>query len=117
MTPKLLQERLSFNLKKIRKTLGFSQEKLAEKAQISFQMINDIEGCRRWPSEKTLSKLANALQTDVYTLFLPENTDVQATPFQKQTIATDLQKLFAESVEQYLRKQDISSLPNSSKEI
>ena len=117
MTPKLLQERLSFNLKKIRKTLGFSQEKLAEKAQISFQMINDIEGYRRWPSEKTLSKLANALQTDVYTLFLPENTDAQATPFQKQTIATDLQKLFAESVEQYLRKQDISSLPNSSKEI
>ena len=117
MTPELLQRRLSFNLKKVRKILGFSQEKLAEKAQISFQMVNDIEGCRRWPSEKTLSKLANALQTDVYTLFLPENTNAQATPFQKQTIASDLQQLFAESVEQYLEKQDGFSLPNSSQKI
>ncbi len=117
MTPELLQRRLSFNLKKVRKILGFSQEKLAEKAQISFQMVNDIECCRRWPSEKTLSKLANALQTDVYTLFLPENTNAQATPFQKQTIASDLQQLFAESVEQYLEKQDGFSLPNSSQKI
>ena len=105
MTPELLQKRLSANLKKARKTLSLSQEKLAEEAQISVQMMNDIEGCRRWPSEKTLSKLANALQTDVYTLFLPEDSAEQINHLQKQTIADDLQTLFAQAVEQYLASQ------------
>ena len=65
--------------------------------------MNDIEGCRRWPSEKTLTKLANALQLDVYTLFLPEESDTEVSQLQKQSIADDLQKLFAQSVEQYLK--------------
>lgn len=109
MTPELLQKRLSSNIKKARKTLKLSQEKLAELSQISTQMINDIEGCRRWPSEKTLSKLANALQTDAYTLFLPDESENltpnnQTTFLQKKTIAADLQELFAKSVEQYLEK-------------
>lgn len=109
MTPELLQKRLSSNIKKARKTLKLSQEKLAELSQISAQMINDIEGCRRWPSEKTLSKLANALQTDAYTLFLPDESENltlndQTTFLQKKTIAADLQELFAKSVEEYLEK-------------
>ena len=74
----------------------------------SVQMMNDIEGCRRWPSEKTLSKLANALQTDAYTLFLPEDSTEQVSQLQKQTIADDLQKLFAQSVEQYLQNHDLN---------
>ena len=103
MTPELLQKRLSLNLKKARKQLSFSQERLAEEAHISVQMMNDIEGCRRWPSEKTLTKLANALHLDVYTLFLPEESDAEVSQLQKQSIADDLQKLFAQSVEQYLK--------------
>ena len=105
MTPELLQKRLSANLKKARKTLSLSQEKLAEEAQISVQMMNDIEGCRRWPSEKTLSKLANALQTDVYTLFLPEDSKVEVNIAERTAIADDLQTLFAQAVEQYLASQ------------
>jgi hypothetical protein len=34
-------------------------------------MINDIEGCRTWVSDKTLVKLAAALQIETYRLFLP----------------------------------------------
>lgn len=106
MTPELLQQRLSTNLKKARKMLSLSQEKLAEEAKISVQMMNDIEGCRRWPSEKTLVKLSNALQTDVYTLFLPEDSAEQVSQLQKQTIANDLQKLFSQTIEQYLQKHE-----------
>ena len=69
-------------------------------------MMNDIEGCRRWPSEKTLSKLANALQTDAYTLFLPEDSKVEVNIAERTAIADDLQKLFAQSVEQYLQNHD-----------
>ncbi len=103
MTPELLQKRLSSNLKKARKQLSYSQEKLAEEADISVQMMNDIEGCRRWPSEKTLSKLANALQLDVYTLFLPEDSKIEVSIAERKTIADDLQKLFNKTVEQYLK--------------
>jgi transcriptional regulator with XRE-family HTH domain len=52
--------------------LGYSQEKLAEKANLSAQTLNDIEGCRRWISSITMTKLANALHVAEYQLFLPE---------------------------------------------
>ena len=62
---------LSKNIKRHRKALGITQEKLAELAEISANMMNDIEGCRTWVSEKTLTKIATALQTEIYKLFLP----------------------------------------------
>ena len=58
------------NIKKQREILGISQEKLAESAGISSNMIKDIEGCRTWVSDKTLIKLAGALKTDIYRLFI-----------------------------------------------
>ena len=51
--------------------MGLSQEKLADKADISRQMMNDIEGRRRWLTKSTLVKLANALEVDVHELFVP----------------------------------------------
>ena len=63
---------LSGNIKKYRKILGYSQEKLAEKAGLSAQTLNDIEGCRRWVSSITITKLARALQISEYQLLMPE---------------------------------------------
>jgi hypothetical protein len=37
-------------------------------------MINDIEGCRTWVSDKTLIRLANALETEIFRLLLPNST-------------------------------------------
>jgi len=62
---------LSQNIKKRRDLLGISQEKLAENAGISSNMVKDIEGCRSWVSDKTLVKLATALKTDIYRLLVP----------------------------------------------
>ena len=47
-----LRETLSRNIKKFREVAGLTQEKLSEKAGISANMINDIEGCRTWVSDK-----------------------------------------------------------------
>jgi len=72
------KELLSLNIKVLRKKWGFSQEKLAECAGLSAQTISDIEGCRTWVSDKTLERLANVLNVDVFQLFLPpdgENID------------------------------------------
>jgi len=64
-----LRKVLSANIKTRRKKLGISQEKLAEMANLSIQMVNCIEGCRAWVSDKTLIALSNALGVEVYQLF------------------------------------------------
>ena len=66
-----LRKILAANLKEHRKTLGLSQEKLAEMADLSWQTVNSIECHRTWVSEKTLENLANALKIDTFQLLLP----------------------------------------------
>lgn len=73
-----LRECLSLNLKKYRKIKGWSQFELAEKAEISEQTVNSIEGLRLWPSDKTLAKLANVLEVEMYRLFVPQTLAMQS---------------------------------------
>jgi len=70
-----IREILSYNLKIERKKLGLTQEKLAEIAELSAQTINDIEGCRMWVSDKTITKLARVLHVEVYQLLIPSKPD------------------------------------------
>lgn len=81
MTEEELQTRVIENIRALRKKAGLSQEKLADKADISRQMMNDIEGRRRWLTKGTLVKITNALGVDVYELFVPsekENKKIKA---------------------------------------
>jgi transcriptional regulator with XRE-family HTH domain len=64
----------------LRKKCGFSQEKLAEAADLSAQSISDIEGCRTWVSDKTLEKLAQIFNVDIFQLFMPLNEDNENNP-------------------------------------
>lgn len=73
-----LREDLSQNLKKYRKQKGWSQFELAEKAGISEQTINSIEGLRLWPSDKTLSKISSVLEVEMYKLFVPQKISLQS---------------------------------------
>ena len=91
---KTLRKTLSANIKKQRENAGLTQEKLAEKAGISANMINDIEGCRSWISDKTLVKLATALQTETYRLFMPLTlTDNDLAKAATADLAHDLSKI------------------------
>jgi len=66
---------LALNIKALRKKSGFSQEKLAEAADLSTQSISDIEGCRTWVSDKTLERLAKTLNVSIFQLFMPPDED------------------------------------------
>jgi transcriptional regulator with XRE-family HTH domain len=89
-----LRKTLSTNIKRHREQAGLTQEKLAEKAGISANMVNDIEGCRSWVSDKTLVKLAAALQVETYRLFMPPTlTDTDLAKTAVADLAKDLQKL------------------------
>ncbi|MBQ8212057.1 MAG: helix-turn-helix transcriptional regulator [Treponema sp.] len=102
MTEYELQKRFSENLKKLRKAEGLTQEKLAERAQISTQMINDIEGCRRWPSEKTITKIVNVLKIDVERLFEKEDAKKTGNSEIKKQICSEIKKIFEDSVNKYI---------------
>ena len=74
------KELLALNIKALRKKCHFSQEKLAEAANLSAQSISDIEGCRTWVSDKTLENLAKALNIDIFQLFMPPDGGGKETP-------------------------------------
>lgn len=63
------------NVKKYRKLNNLTQEALAEAANISNTYIANIECGQTWISDKTLEKIAYALHTEIYLLFIPENID------------------------------------------
>jgi len=66
---------LASNIKAGRRKSGLSQKKLAELAELSTQTISDIEGCRTWVSDKTLSKLSEVLNVEIFQLFVPTGED------------------------------------------
>jgi transcriptional regulator with XRE-family HTH domain len=102
-----LRKSLSANIKYYRAKYGFSQEKLAEIVGLSDQTINDIEGSRTWVSDKTIIKIARALNIEVYQLFLPQNEAEKLFPVKvpadilqdlKNVIKEDLDRRFSEVV-------------------
>jgi len=78
MEQKDLREAISQNLKKYRKQKGLSQFQLAEKAEVSEQTINSIEGLRLWASDKILYKIASVLDVEMYKLFVPQKISLQS---------------------------------------
>jgi len=102
-----LRKALSANIKHYRAKLGFSQERLAETVGLSDQTINDIEGCRTWVSDKTLVKIARALNVEPYQLLLPQNETGKLFPVKvpsdilqnlKESVKEDLDRRFNEIV-------------------
>ena len=75
--PEKIRQILAQNIKIRRKRLGFSQEKLAEITDMSVQSINTIEGCRMWVSDKTITRLAKALNIEVFQLFMPHRMNIK----------------------------------------
>ena len=97
-----LRKTLSFNIKKQRKILGLTQEKLAEATGLSFQTINDIEGCRMWVSDKTIIKLAQVLYIDIHQLFAP--ITVIRTPTTEQDNLNDHLFTIEDKIIKYIHK-------------
>ena len=69
-----LRHILSSNIKKARSALHITQTKLAQHSDISAAHIIEIEQCKTWVSDRTLTNIAKALNMDAYELLLPENS-------------------------------------------
>ena len=100
MDSESLKNRLSFNIKRLRKKASMTQSQLAEKADLSEATINSIEGCRLWPSDKTFLKICEALDSDVYSLFLPDDVSLET----NGNAFREIQTLFAKRLKKALIK-------------
>jgi transcriptional regulator with XRE-family HTH domain len=72
--PEKIRQILAQNIKNRRNFLGISQEKLAEITNMSVQSINYIEGRRMWVSDKSITRIAKALNVEVFQLLIPFNS-------------------------------------------
>ena len=90
-----LKQLLGTNMKTYRKTLGFSQAKLAEKVDTATNYIAAIEAGRRFPSIEVLEKIALALKIDTPELFSMK-------PVQYNTVKQSLEKQVWQDIGQNL---------------
>lgn len=65
---------LGGNIRLFREAEGYSQEELAEKAEISPPYLGAIERGEKWPGPETLWGIASGLKVNIYDLMKPENT-------------------------------------------
>jgi len=104
-----LQEILRTNVRRARKSLGYSQMKLAELCNVSTSFVGEIELGRKFPSAETLQKLADALGLEPYQLFMDdadmahfERHDVLATL--SRELRQRLDEEVTDTIQKYLRK-------------
>ncbi len=69
--PVSLRTRFGAKVRKVRLSRGWTQEHLAEKANVSLNFLNLIERGQRAPSFDNLERLAKVLRVPVYELFQP----------------------------------------------
>ena len=93
-----LREILAHNLKKNRKKSGFSQAKLAEKVDVSTHHIAMIEICRDYPKLDLLERIADALEIEIYELFIDPHSTTEEMRLVYLTAIKKIEKLASEAI-------------------
>jgi len=95
-----LREVFKENLKKNRRICGFSQEKLAEMAEVSTHHIAMIETGRNFPTAELIERIANALNIEAHELFVNETCSAKNEFEQlRNEIKSDMHQLFTDFLE------------------
>ena len=102
-----LRRILSSNVKHYRGLRGWSQEKLAEKIELSTIFLANIETGKSWVSSLTLTKLANCFGVEPYELFRPKNAPDDRT---KEAIGSLMKDVFV-AIEHSLGQVSKKHLP------
>ena len=97
-----IKEILAANLKENRRKLGLTQEKLAEKANLSLHYLAVLELARRFPSGEMLERLATALEIETHELFTVASSPQNELEKLRQEIKNDIKNEFGEKLEQII---------------
>lgn len=99
-----LRQLLAFTMKEKRRILGYSQAKLAEKADLSTQYIAMIELGRKFPGPETLERIAEALELDVPELFSMPPTEKGLLKKIGRKLLADIEKEAGKAVNKAVRE-------------
>ena len=97
-----LREIIAHNLKKNRKRCGYSQSKLAEIVGVSTHHIAMIETARDYPKMDLVERLANALDMEIYKLFIDPLSPPEEMERLYQSVAKNIENLVSEAIDKAL---------------
>lgn len=106
-----IKKRFGSNVRRYRNALGLTQELFSEQAEMAKSMLASIETGAKFPSAKSLTRICNILNVDVYHLFLPqdiaERSDLKT--FDdigelRKKVTTDVLKVIDKRFQDYLTK-------------
>jgi transcriptional regulator with XRE-family HTH domain len=93
-----IRQILANNMRKYRQKQGFSQVKLAEKADVSAQYIAMIEMCSKFPKPEMLERLAKSLEVETYELFTVAPSPQNELEKIRQDIRQDIRHEFKQEI-------------------
>ncbi|MDR1279162.1 MAG: helix-turn-helix transcriptional regulator [Treponema sp.] len=97
-----LGEILAKNMKKYRRKCGISQAQLAENVDVSTHHIGMIELARNFPTLDLVERIANALDIEIYQLFLEPHSPNEELEQLRQEIRDDMKQLLNDFLEKNL---------------
>jgi len=95
-----IREILAVNIKENRRKMGLTQEKLAEKANMSLHYLAILELARKFPSGDMLERLAEALEVEPHELFNVSPSPKNELEKLRQEIKNDIENSLGEKLEQ-----------------
>ncbi|MDR2176980.1 MAG: helix-turn-helix domain-containing protein [Treponema sp.] len=93
---------LAVNLKEYRRRNGFSQDKLAELADISSQYLATVETCRKFPTPEVLERLAAALNIETHLLFEVSTSPEEALERLHRSVIVDIKQVVRDAIKETL---------------
>jgi len=107
-----IKEIFAENLRKIRRKKGLTQEKLAEKANMSLQYLALLEIARKFPSGEMLERLANALDIETYELLAVASSANNELELLRNNIISEV-KTLNESLAKNITDEVIKAIKNT----
>ena len=100
-----IQETFAQNLRENRRKCGFTQVQLAEKVEISANYLAMVELARYIPRVEIIERLANALNVEVYELFIVPLSPAMELKKLNESIVAGLEDIVKRSVDQAFEKE------------
>jgi transcriptional regulator with XRE-family HTH domain len=94
-----IREILAANIKENRRKKGLTQEKLAEKANMSLHYLAILELARKFPSGEMLERLAESLEIEPHELFIVDPSPQNELEQLRREIKNDIENAFGERLE------------------
>jgi len=102
---KRIKEVLARNLKINRLKLGLTQEKLAEKAEISTHYLAMVELSHKFPSANMLERLATALEIEPHELFYMPGLAENALENLQESIMSNIERVVSNTIKVTLENE------------